>query len=125
MSLENKLDLYFKKGQSKTYLVTVTDELGARVDLTGGVAKMTIKDNLTSPTVTIAKSSTVVTEIVILSQVVETTKGQFEVYFVPSDTTSVAPGEYKYDVWVQLASGKRYPVIHPSSFLLEASVTVF
>lgn len=125
MSLDNKLDLYFKKGQSKTYLVTVTDENGDRVDLTSGVAKMTVKDKLTLPTVTIEKSSANPAQALILNQASPATKGQFEVYFVPSDTNTITAGEYKYDVWVQLASGKRYPVIYPSSFLLEASVTTF
>ena len=34
-------------------------------------------------------------------------------------------GEYVFDVWVILSSGKQYPVIPPSKLVVEPGVTVF
>lgn len=120
--LDNRIDLNFKKGESKDYTVTVTDELGSAVDLTGGRAKFTVKQTVDAVSADIEKDSDVgPTEV----ELTDPANGQFVIKLVPSDTSSLTAGEYFYDIWVELASGKRYPVVCPSSFFIEQTITTF
>ena len=46
------------------------------------------------------------------------------IHFDPADTKDREPGELVFDVWVELASGKRYPVVEVSLFEILKPVTV-
>ena len=46
------------------------------------------------------------------------------IHFDPTDTKDEEPGEMVFDVWVELASGKRYPVVEVSIFKILKPVTV-
>lgn len=111
------------KGQSKTFLLSVKEEpANTPADLTGATVYFTVKRRVGDATAIIAKTSATVTEIEIL---VPETDGKAKIFLSPSDTNAMSPGNYVYDVWVELVSGKRYPVIEPSAFVLKDSVTVF
>lgn len=118
MSLSAKVDIQYRTGESQTFLVTVTDTTGTLVDLTGATLKMTVVDNVETPTTTIAKTATLLTQS-------GATLGQAEIDFVPSDTSSMAAGQYFYDVRIMLASGEVHTLIGKSSFFLEKSITTF
>lgn len=112
-----------EKGASKTFLLAVKDDKKQPVDLTGSTVYWTAKTAIDG-TVIIAKVSTSITQIEILNQT--TFKGQAKIYLVPSDTSGspVPVGNYKWDSWVVLSSGKRYPVIPPSDLKVKPTVTV-
>lgn len=110
------------RGTSKTYRLTVVDDDGARVDLTGATVHFTVRTALGAPTAAIAKTSANPLQIAILNQAVATTKGQADIMLTPSDTSSLL-GKLIYDVWVVLVSGSRYGVVEPSTFLVNRAVT--
>lgn len=118
MSLSNKLDIDFKSGESRTFRVTITDETNTLVDLTGATVKMTVVDNVDTPTTTIAKTGTILTQS-------GDTLGQADIDFIPSDTSGLARGEYFYDIRVLLASGEIHTAVCPSSFFIVKTITTF
>jgi hypothetical protein len=115
---DNAITIY--RGSSKTYLLTVTDEDGEIQNLTGASIYFTVKCDVKDSLAKIQKSSAQATEIEIHAP----TEGKAKIYLGPTDTQNMDPGKYVFDVWVQLASGKRYPVIKPSTFKVEHAVTV-
>lgn len=46
------------------------------------------------------------------------------IHFDPGDTKDEIPGDLVFDVWVQLSSGKRYPVVEVALFKILKPVTV-
>lgn len=108
-------------GSSKTYRLTVYDEDGALLDLTGSTLYFTAKT--TAGATIFAKVSTDTNQIEILTQSGDTL-GQADVKIVPSDTSAATAGNHRYDAWIELASGKRYQIVPVSTFTLTAPVTV-
>lgn len=108
------------RGASKTLRVTVKDAAGAPVNLTNATVYATVRTQVEASTAAITKVSTNAAQ----AAVTDGPGGICEVYFTPSDTSALAAAEYKYDVWVVLASGKRYQVISNSTFTVVAAVTV-
>ncbi len=109
------------RGSSKTFELTVTDSTGKAADLTGARVVMTVKKNIGDRSALIQKDSNVgVGEV----EITTPREGVVRIYLVPSDTSNLEPTEYVFDVWAVLSSGNRYPVIPPSTFVVEASVTV-
>lgn len=115
-------NLRFIRGTSKTYRVTVVDDDGERVDLTGATAHFRVKLTIDDVSAVITKISTTPAQITILTQS-GTTLGQYDVFIVPGDTSMLAPATYVYDSFVVLASGKRYCVLEPAEFVIERAVT--
>lgn len=109
------------RGTSKTFELTVTDESGGVVNLTGSRVIMTVKRELIDRAPVIQKDSAVGPAQVELS---EPKAGKAKIYFDPSDTQTLDVREYLFDVWVVLASGKRYAVVPPSVLEIVAGVTV-
>lgn len=123
MSCATTQDQCIQKGASKTFCLTVLDDTGTAVDLTGATLYFTVAQTV-GGTAVISKTSAVVTEIEILTQS-GATLGQAKVYLQPSDTSTLDTSlPYVYDIWVELSSGQRYVVIAPSAFLVDESVTV-
>lgn len=120
---DNTYQILFKKGASKTYLLTVTDEDNDRVDLSGARVKMTVVD-LASAVQFTRDSQIGATEVEILTQAGDTL-GQAKIYIVPSNTSGLTTGQYRYDIWVELASGERHPVVCPSDFYIQETYTTF
>ena len=52
------------------------------------------------------------------------TVGIARIFLNPADTQDKDATEYVFDVWVVLASGKRFAVVEPSVFVIEPAVTV-
>lgn len=116
----NTVQIY--RGQSKTLEVVVKDDSCNPVDLTGATVFFSVKMNSTDPTALITKSSTDSTQILILTP---TINGIAQIFIKPLDTQYLEIDTYIFDVWVQLPSGNRYPVIPISEFIIQAGVTSF
>ena len=114
-------DISIVKGVSKTLRLTVTDDDGARVDLTGATIYFCVKKTKADLTLEIALVSP--TNIVILAQT-GATLGQADIDLLPGDTSGLPVGQHVYDVWVEQSGGDRHAVVKPSSFFIEPSVTV-
>lgn len=114
-------DLYVIRGVNKTLRVTVSDEDGDEVNLTGATVYFRVKLTIDAASALIDKDSGTPSEITILDQ--STYPGVAEIYLVPADTSGLTITPHVYDVWVQLATGKRYAVVEPAKFYLERAVT--
>lgn len=119
MSCE-KQDLLLIRGVDKTLRVTVSDEDGDAVDLTGATVYFRVKVDISDASAVIEKVSTDVAEIEINA---DPTTGLADIYLIPGDTSSLTLVPHVYDVWVTLANGKSYAVVEPSAFRLERAVT--
>jgi hypothetical protein len=109
------------RGTSKAFELVVSDETGAIVNITGSRIIMTVKRELTDADPIIQKDSAVGPVEVELS---EPKAGKAKIYLDPPDTQTLDVREYVFDVWVILASGKRYAVVPPSVMEIVAGVTV-
>lgn len=110
------------RGSSKTYALSVKDSSGNPVNLTGARIIFSMKEGFCNESAIIRKdSNNGITEI----EITDPLAGMAEIKILPSDTTTLDVGEYLFDVWVILTSGKQYPVIPPSKLVIEAGVTVF
>lgn len=107
-------EIRFFRGEDAAYLIEVLDENRDAANLSGTVLTMSVVRTL-GGTPVITKSSTVSGEIDILFPENE---GRAKVYFVPADTLGLNPGDYIYDVWATLMSGKVITVIRPSRFTI-------
>ena len=91
-------------------------------DLTGALIKMTVRKEVGDSEVVFEKSSTDSAQIEISAPAIN---GEFTVHIVPSDTNLLEPDTYMFDVWVQLSSGDRGPVIEVSEFIVSEPITSF
>ena len=110
------------RGTSKTLELSVIDEEGDAVDLAGARVIMSVKRTLDEKAPLFAKDSAKGSAQVEIQS--PTKAGKADIYLLPSDTHTLDVGDYLFDVWVILSSGKRYAVIPPSTLTLEAGVTV-
>lgn len=108
------------RGSSKTLELTVTDDTDKVVDLTGATLYFSVKTLIEDSHPLFQKRSTNVSEI----EITKPRDGVARIYLSPADTQTLDPKEYVFDVWVVLASGKRYPVIEPSVFVVRPGVTI-
>lgn len=109
-------------GESRTFLLTVTDEDDARVDLTGALVRMDVANIRQQQIVVVTKSSANASEIEIPAQTGDAV-GTARIHLVPSDTRDLDPTSYAFDVWVVLASGARYRVVPPTVLTIEPAIT--
>lgn len=107
-------------GESKTYLLTVYDEDGELLDLSGSTVRFHVAPKAGDPPV-ITKTSAVPTEIEIQPQS-GSTLGQAKIFILPADTSTPGVGVYVYDVWVDLPGGAQKLVVQPSRFEILPSV---
>lgn len=119
--LESKNLLTLIRGSSKTYALAVTDKDGDPVDLTGARVIFTVKASFCSDVLIRKDSQVGASEI----EITNALGGLADIKISPADTQTMPTGEYLYDVWVVLVSGRRYPVITPSKLVIEPGVTVF
>lgn len=111
------------RGSSKTLLLTVRDKGKNLVNLTDAKIFFTIKRTIDDTDPLVRKTSANASEAVLLAQS-GATLGQAQIFLTPTDTIGVDPArDYVYDVWVELVSGKRYPVIKPSALDMRRAVT--
>lgn len=102
------------RGNNKLFPITVTQKSdGAIVDLTGATLTMEVKlkPGDADPAL-ISKTATLT----------DPTNGKAEFELEPSDTSSLDPGLYAYDVVLVTATSKRYTIIGPQDFRVLAVV---
>jgi hypothetical protein len=118
---ENSIEIH--RGQSKTLSLTVSEMLedgtSKPVDLTGATVYFSVKVSETDQQPLFQKISTSPSQI----EITTPRLGKVRIYLEPADTKTLDPHEYKFDIWAVLASGKRYPVVPPSTFLVKPGVT--
>jgi len=114
-------DIRIYRGASETIRVTVVDADGEREDLTGATVYFCVKEDIDDTAAVIELESP--TNITILSQLVAASKGRADIELEAAHTSALDPGDYLYDIWVELASEKRYAVMPPAMFVIAEPVT--
>ena len=108
------------RGTSKTLVLTVKDKNKEPVDLTGATIYFSVKKKETDTgNPLIQKVSTDSVQI----EVPNPTDGIAKIYLQPSDTQNLDITQYKFDVWMVSSIGKRFVVVKPSIFNVEAGIT--
>jgi len=104
-----------------TTIVTATDgtESEQPVNLTGSTVYFCVRRSTGDPELLIDKDSGSALEIEILTPA---TDGLALIHLVPDDTKNLPAGEYVFDVWVVLSSGKQVPVVEVSEFKVKEPV---
>jgi hypothetical protein len=105
------------RGVTKTIELTVRDEDGALVNLTGATVHLRMKLDINDDDPAFAKSSAEPAEASVLDQ--DLFKGKARFFLVPADTADIDPSPmqanpYVYDSWVVLVGDARHAVIVPS-----------
>jgi len=117
--------LTISKGETMMLTITARDSTGKLADLTSAKIYLTVRTKVGVTAVTLSKKSTAAggssAQVEILSQSIY--RGQFRVYFAPSDTLTLTAATYVYDCWIELASGDRYSAIDVSNFVVQSTVT--
>ena len=90
------------------------------VDLTGATVYFSMRMKASAPELLIGKNSSNLLEIEIVNP---PRNGDAIIHLVSSDTKHTPPGDYVFDVWVVLSSGKSVPVIEISTFTVKEPVT--
>lgn len=109
----------FRRGVSKTFKLAVVDLCDKPVDITGSTIYMTVKREAQDPTPLITKISTNSAQALIF----DAKGGIAKIFIDPTDTQTLEPGLYAFDVWVVLPTGKRYCVVEESVLELLRNVT--
>jgi hypothetical protein len=118
LNTENSIEMF--RGTSKTFDLSVVDDSGLPVDLTGAVLYFTVKERIDDPLPLVQKKSSDALQI----DIYDPRAGKARIYLEPGDTQNLALKPRFFDVWAVLVSGRRYVVIPPSDFILQPTVTV-
>ena len=114
----NSLSIF--KGTSRTLELHVIDSTGKCVNITGATIVFTLKKCAGDQFPIIQKTSASILQV----EITDPKGGVARIYLNPADTMNLDPGDYVYDVWIILASGKRYVLIPESTFTVLQGVTV-
>lgn len=122
----NSIDLY--QGESKDLDLLIVEEVKdingvpveQPVDLAGATIYFSVRSKANSPDLLIGKDSTNILSIEILTP---TTLGMVVIHMLSSDTKHMAAGDYVFDIWIVLSSGKSGPVVEISEFIVKEAVT--
>jgi len=98
----------------------VTDSDGKASDLTGARVVLTVKETVADTNPIIQKIS----DFPAQAEVTVPRSGKAKIYLIPSDTQTLAIKQYVFDVWIILPNGKRFAVVPPSIFEVQAGVTL-
>ena len=114
-------------GSAVTLVLTLTDSLGIREDITGAKVWATVKRCPCSTDALVTKRNVAAggsaSEIVILGQFAAPTRGQAQVYLDDTDTAAYFRGaRFYFDAWMEL-TGKRVQVAAPLEFVIGQSIT--
>lgn len=116
-------DFRMVRGETKTLELSVVDERGAAVDLTGAIAYLRWRPDIKSSPVVQLDSTGGSPAITILDQTVAATKGKLRAVHAPAATHALEVGTYVWDAWIVATSGDRFAIIAPSSVTLIQEVT--
>jgi hypothetical protein len=105
-AVQERLDLH--AGDDKELIVTITDNAGATLDLTGYKLRWVLADSDTGP-VRVRKVSEAVEQIEILNQT--TNRGKCKVFIVPADTAKLAPRQMYHELDVIDTANKKSTVL--------------
>lgn len=122
----NTIDLY--QGESRDIDLEIVQDVPdvngvpteQPVDLTGATVYFSVRSKPGHPDLLIGKNSTNALEIEIPTPL---TDGVAIIHLLSSDTKNMFPGEYVFDAWVVLSSGKSVPVIEIAEFIVKEPVT--
>lgn len=123
----SSLQLY--KGESRDIELTLTEEvvqsgevIEQPLDLSGATIFFAVRKRAGDAVVLISKTSDTTGEIDVNTP---DSEGTAVIHIASSDTNFLEADMYVYDVWVELPSGKRYPVVPISEFKIVQPVVVF
>lgn len=118
---ENAQTIYMGAAKSFELLVTYFDKDGNEkpLNLTDCTIYFTARRLIQDAAPAIFKSSTDAAQI----EKTQPTYGICEIHLGPADTRSLLEGDYVFDVWVKLPSGKPYPVVEVSTLTVKWAVT--
>lgn len=122
----NSIDLY--QGESKDLDLLIVQEVKnvngvlveQPVDLAGSTIYLSVRKKANSPELLISKDST---NILAIEIVAPTASGMAIIHLLPADTKNLAAGDYVFDIWIVLSSGKNAPVVEISEFIVKEAVT--
>jgi hypothetical protein len=123
----NSVDIYRGQSLDLELEMTVDEEQPSGeveevpLKLTGVSVFLSVKKDINDTRPIIEKSTASALEIEVKG---DPDDGIVLIHFDPTDTKDEEPGEKVFDVWVILASGKRYPVVEVSIFKVLKPVTV-
>ena len=100
--------------------MTVLDGNNQPVNITSARVIFTVKEHAEDTNICFQKTSDNSQQITITAP----RSGVVLINVTPADTQHLAIKQYVFDVWVVLASGKRYPVVPPTVFEVTAGVTL-
>lgn len=112
------------RGATRSYSLTVTDDDGAAVDLTGARLLCSVKGRRVEQQPVIRKDSQVSSPHPAFTTTPQGARGgQATLNFYPEDTHHLDAGVYVYDLWVLFEDGRRVPVIPDSTLEVLDSIT--
>lgn len=112
-------DLSIYRGDSKVFSINITDSVGP-VNITGCVLYFTVKETFAQNKSEITDENALIKKEV--SVHVDAVNGSTEVVFSPSDTNSLKPKEYVYDLSIK-DSNDNIVTFTKSKFVVVADVT--
>jgi len=123
MGQELSQDKTIFRGQTASFVITVTDEGGVRFDLTGSTLYMRIKQSVSDPDPAIVELLTG-TGIVHRNQTASATVGQADIVVTSAQTKLLTNQNNVYDVWLVKPSGDKTPVVPVSKLTVLTPVTL-
>jgi len=96
LNTENSIEMF--RGTSKTFDLTVTDDSGQPVDLTGATLYLTIKERMDDQLPLVQKKSSDALQI----DIYDPRAGKARIYLEPGDTQNLALKPRFFDVWAIL-----------------------
>jgi hypothetical protein len=118
------IELY--RGQSRTVRIYLLNSSKEPLSTVGMRFILTVKRSIDDPDFIFKKDSSVsAAQILPLPPLPD---GVIEIYFDSSDTKNQEPGEYIFDLWVEIAQegeSLKYPLIEVSQFIIKKPVTSF
>ena len=113
----NKIGMYI--GDSWDGEIIVVNESGVAVDLTNSTGIASFKRDLTDTSYSFQRKNTAGGGGADEIEMSNPTGGICKLHIVPANTSGLQWGQYSYDVWLKLSSGKQYTVIHDDLILIE------
>ena len=122
MTVQSNNQINLVRGTSKVVIVTVLNEDGTPLNLSGGKAWLCVASQPSCPLI-VDKRTGLAGGSDSQAKITDEDNGVVKFYLTPEDTANLTVGRYQYDVWVETAGGHRYQVIPISAFILSHSIT--
>lgn len=90
------------------------------VDLTSAKITFTMKKTAEDSRPLIKKTTDDPTEIEVVGDPVD---GEALIHLVPADTLNMEPGDYLFDIWIELSPTEHFPLVENAKFELKQPVT--